>query len=447
MPERSEPPLRPTSIRHWILTATTLSAFLMYLDRACLAWMLDSESFKADIPLSKDQANLLKSSFFWAYALAQVPAGWLAERFGKRTLMTVLILLWSGFTALSGFANGLAMLLVARIGCGLAEAGAYPISGSLLSRWAHFHWRGFCSGIVSLGGRLGFVLAPLITVKVILLSGSWRWAGWSYGLIGLGVAWYFWSVFRETPRDHPACNDAERDHLDEHRPPEASAATSRPAFPWRAVLTDRSLWLMCFYQMLTNFGWAFVINSLSSYLRDVRHLSEEMNGYISTLTLFIGLFGLLLGGFATDFLTRRFGLRLGRFLPLSVTRFLSAAMCIACLYVQSPWLLAVCLGLMVFSTDFGLPAVWAWAQDVGGRNVAPIFGWANMWGNFGAALQANLAGWVLTTFDTNGDQTELFLACAIAFALAGILSFGINASRVVGEPEPQTPARTGGVVE
>jgi MFS family permease len=425
-------PARPTSVRHWIITATTLAAFLMYLDRACLAWMLDSDSFKADIPLSKDQANNLKSAFFWAYALAQVPAGWLAERFGKRTLMTVLILLWSGFTALTGFSNGLTMLFVARVGCGLAEAGAYPISGSLLSRWAHLNWRGFSSGIVSLGGRLGFVLAPLITVKIILLSGSWRWAGWAYGLVGLVVAWIFWVTFRETPATHPRCNDAERALLDEGREPSNNqVAAVHHRFPWRAVLTDRSLWLMCAYQMLTNFGWAFVINSMSTYLRDVRHLSDEMNGYISTLTLFIGLFGLLLGGLVTDLLTRKFGLRLGRLLPLSITRFVSAGMCVACLFVQSPWLLAVCLGLMVFSTDSGLPAFWAWAQDVGGRNVAPIFGWANMWGNFGAALQANLAGWLLVTFDKNGDQHELFIACAVAFTLAGVLSFGINASKRV----------------
>lgn len=424
--------MRPTSVRHWILTATTLAAFLMYLDRACLAWMLDSESFKADIPLSKDQANHLKGAFFWAYALAQVPAGWLAERFGKRALMTLLILLWSGFTALTGFSNGISMLFVARIGCGLAEAGAYPISGSLLSRWSHLNWRGFASGVVSLGGRLGFVLAPLITVKVILLSGSWRWAGWSYGIVGLAVAWVFWFAFRETPETHPHCNDSERALLAEGRePPVDTAVATRHRFPWRSVLTDRSLGLMCAYQMLTNFGWAFVINSMSSYLRDVRHLSEEMNGYISTLTLFIGLFGLLLGGLITDMLTRKFGLRLGRLLPLSVTRFVSAAMCIACLWVQNPWMLALCLGLMVFSTDAGLPAVWAWAQDVGGRNVAPIFGWANMWGNFGAALQANLAGWLLTTFDKNGDQQELFVACAIAFTLAGVLSFGINAAKKV----------------
>ena len=423
---------RPTSVRHWIITATTLAAFLMYLDRACLAWMLDSNSFKADLPLTKDQANNLKSAFFWAYALAQVPAGWLAERFGKRTLMTVLILLWSGFTALAGFSHGLLLLFVARIGCGLAEAGAYPISGSLLSRWAHLNWRGFSSGIVSLGGRLGFVLAPLITVKIILFSGSWRWAGWSYGVIGLLVAWIFWVTFRETPEVHPRCNGPERALLREGRESSTIAARGAPhRFSWRAVLVDRSLWRMCAYLMLTNFGWAFVINSMSTYLRDVRHLSEALNGSISTLTLFIGLFGLLVGGLLTDLLTRKFGLRLGRLLPLSITRFVSAAMCLACIWVQSPWLLALCLGLMVFSADSALPAVWAWAQDVGGRNVAPIFGWANMWGNFGAALQANLAGWVLATFDKNGDQKELFIACAIAFTLAGVLSFGINAEQQV----------------
>jgi MFS family permease len=423
---------RPTRVRHSVLFATTLTAFLMYLDRACLAWMLDSDSFKQELHLTKGQNDLIKSAFFWAYALAQVPAGWLAERFGKRMLMTILIITWSAFTALTGFANGIWMLLLARIGCGLAEAGAYPISGSLLSRWAHLNRRGFASGVVSLGGRLGFVLAPLITVSIIVGTGNWRWAGWIYGLVGLAVAWTFWWAFRETPQEHPQCNDAERALLNEGRnaPPEVPGAPRR-SFPWAAVLTDRSLWLMCAYQMLTNFGWAFVINSMSTYLREVRKLSDEMNGYISTLTLFIGLFGLLLGGLLTDWLTRRFGLRLGRLIPLSVTRFVSAAMCIACIWVQNPWLLAVCLGLMVFSTDSGLPAVWAWAQDVGGRNVAPIFGWANMWGNFGAALQANLAGWLLKTFDKNGDQNELFVACAIAFTLAGFLSFGINASKKV----------------
>ena len=404
----------------------------MYLDRACLGWMLDSDSFRGDITLSKGQTDTVKAAFFWAYALAQVPAGWLAERFGKRTLLTVLILLWSGFTALTGFSDGFTMLLMARLGCGLAEAGAYPISGSLLSRWAHISRRGFFSSLVPLGGRIGGALAPFITATVIAHSGNWRWAGWSYGILGLFVAGFFWYVFRDTPAVHPLCNDAERAMLEEGREPvAASSPAPRSAFPWRAVLTDGSLWLMCAYQMLTNFGWAFVINSMSGYLKDVRHLSDAMNGYISTITLVIGLFGLLLGGLFTDALTRKFGLRLGRLLPLSITRFASAAMFIVCLWVQNPWLFALCLGLMVFSTDAGLPATWAWAQDVGGRNVAPIFGWANMWGNFGAALQANLAAVLLSSFDKTGNQQVLFIASACAFTLAGFLSLGINAAKQV----------------
>jgi len=425
-------PERPTNVRYSVLTATTLVAFLMYLDRACLAWMLSSDSFRADIPLSPAAQDNLKSAFFWAYALAQVPAGWLAERFGKRTLMTVLILMWSGFTALSGFSNGLTMLLIARLGCGLAEAGAYPISGSLLSRWAHVSRRGFCSSVVPLGGRLGLALAPTITAMVILHAGSWRWAGWAYGIMGLAVAAFFWVTFRENPRAHPLCNEAERALLDEGHDAATDVTPAAPRrFPWRAVLTDRSLSLMCAYQLLTNFGWAIVINSLSGYLKDVRHLSDTMNSHISTITLVIGICGLMLGGLFTDALTRKFGLRLGRLLPLSLTRFAAAAMLIVCVWVQNPWLFAVCLGLMVFSTDSGLPATWAWAQDVGGRNIAPIFGWANMWGNFGAALQANLAVWLLARFDPNHNQKVLFVASAFAFALAGVLSFGINAAKKV----------------
>lgn len=421
---------KATNVRHAIIAATALAAFLMYLDRACLGWILESDSFKRDIVLAPEDKEWLKASFFWAYALAQVPAGWLAERFGKRLLMTLMILSWSAFTALTSFSDGLTMLLFARIGCGLAEAGAYPIAGSLLSRWANLNWRGMASSIVSLGGRLGFALAPLITSFIIFGSGDWRYAGWIYGAAGIFAAAIFWFVFRETPEAHPACNAQEVAHLNAGRPP-VTSSLKRTGFPWMAVLTDTSLWLMCAVQFLTNFGWAFVINSMPTYLKDVRHLSDQMNGTISTLTLVIGFFGLLLGGVITDACMRRFGVRMGRLLPMALTRFISAGCFILCLWAENPWALAVCLGMMTFSTDAGLPAMWAWAQDVGGKQVAPIMGWANMWGNFGAALQPTLLFYVNQNFDTNKDWHEAFLVSAGAFALSGLLSLGINAAKPV----------------
>jgi ACS family glucarate transporter-like MFS transporter len=91
---------RPTAVRHWILAATTAAAFLMYLDRICMAAIMNSDSFKADIPLDPLMDGWIKGAFFAAYAIGQLPAGYLAVRFGARSLMSVYIILWSIFTVL-----------------------------------------------------------------------------------------------------------------------------------------------------------------------------------------------------------------------------------------------------------------------------------------------------------------------------------------------------------
>lgn len=418
----------PTNIRHAIVAATTLAAFLMYVDRACLAWIIGSDSFNNDVYLDETQRGQLKSAFFWVYALGQVPAGWLGERFPKRAVLTAMILLWSACTALMSFSEGLTLLLVARIGCGIAQAGAYPIASSLLTRWSHLNRRAMASSVVSFGGRLGLVLAPSITALIIGVYG-WRWAGWLYGIAGIFTAALFYVVFRETPEGHPQCNEAEREYL---RPVAVSKpAATASAFPFVAILTDTSLWLMCAVQFLTNVGWAFAINSMADYFKRVYAVSDELNGVISTFALVGGIGGLLIGGVLTDAATRRLGIRWGRRGPIVVTRFLAAGTLALCLVTGNLWISAVLLGLMIFWNDAGVPAMWAYAQDVGGKHVAPIMGWANMWGNFGAALQPTLLVWVATHLDANRDGKEAFLVSSGAFALAGFLALGINAEKPV----------------
>ena len=418
---------KATNIRHAIVFATTMAAFLMYVDRACFAWIIGSDSFKDDVSLSAGQNEWLKGAFFWAYALAQVPAGWLAERFGKRALMSTMIIIWSAFTALTGFADGFWMLLLARAGCGLAEAGAYPIAGSLLSRWAHPQWRAMASSVVALGGRLGLVFAPLITARVIS-SLDWRWAGWMYGLAGIASALLFYYIFRETPRQHPMCNDAEREYL-------SAAGSNKPLpparFPILELLTDSSVWMMCAAQFLTNIGWAFAINSMSDHFKNVHHVNDKANGDISTLTLTFAIPALLVGGFLTDLCTRWLGVRWGRLVPMISTRFLAGATFLACLWTDQLSVLVVLLGLMIFWNDAGLPSMWAWAQDVGGRQVAPILGWANMFGNFGAAVQPLLLLGITRYLDTNHDGREAFIASSLAFFVSGVLCFGINCEKPV----------------
>lgn len=140
---------------------------LLYLDRFCVSFA--ERYIREELNLSNGQMGLFLSMFFWTYAIAQVPAGWLSDKFGPRAMLCLYILSWSLFTAGMGLVNGFAMLLVMRAGCGLAQAGAYPSSGTLLSRWSPLASRAKASSLVALGGRIGGAIAPLLTAFLMVL--------------------------------------------------------------------------------------------------------------------------------------------------------------------------------------------------------------------------------------------------------------------------------------
>jgi sugar phosphate permease len=167
MPQsRDDSPQRPSSIRYQVVALTTLLSFLLYLDRFCFSFV--ERYIKEDLGLSDDQTALLVSAFFWAYAVGQVPSGWLGDRYGARLMLALYVLLWSLFTGLIGVLVLFAAVLLFRLGCGLAQAGGYPVSGNILSKWVPFAERGLASSVVALGGRFGGALAPLLTAYLML---------------------------------------------------------------------------------------------------------------------------------------------------------------------------------------------------------------------------------------------------------------------------------------
>lgn len=427
--------MRPTAVRHQILATATLVAFLMYLDRICLGEIVKSTSFQRSIPLDEHQVDLIKGSFFWAYALAQVPAGMLSDRFGARMLISLYIAVWSVFTLATGFSAGFMTLMLVRFGCGLAEAGYYPASSGLVTRWAHIENRGMASSAIAWGGRVGGAVAPMLTSTLIATLGDWRWAGWIYGGVGVFVALLYWAVFRDHPRLHPRCNEAEVSLLAEGRGAFLPEKRASGGFPWKAACTSKNLWMANGLQFFTNIGWAFLVLYLGDYLKTVLHVDDKTGGTMTTVVLCIGIIGMPVGGWATDYFSRRYGKRLGRMLPMSVSKFIAAALYVVAISTPSPWLATVWFGLATFFADFGLPALWTTMQDISGRHQAKLFGWSNMWGNFGAAVQPLLFRFVLTRFDTNHDFHEGVWFCAAAFIVAGVFAIGVNAEQPVVEKE------------
>ncbi len=424
-------PQEPTNVRRRIIAVSMAMAFILYLDRICLAEIVKSASFNAEVVLTKPEIGRLLGSFFFAYALFQVPAGWISDRFGARAMLTSYIVLWSLFTALTGAVSSFPALLAMRLLCGAAEAGAYPTSNAVIRRWMPLSTRARASSFVTVGGRIGGTLAPVITAWLVVSIGYWRPVLWLDGAIGLIIAALYWKVVRNSPAEHPDCNEAERALIG--KPPvEAPPSLRDLGSTLIAFCKSRNLWLLALVGFLINVGWAFLITWLPTYLKEARHVEEVAGGRMVTLVLACGMIGQLTGGWFTDWSSRTFGLRRGRVIPMATSGALAGLAYLGCLYVNSAWGIVACCGLVSFAVDMGNPATWAIMQDIGGRVTAATAGWANMWGNFGASLTGFMVPWLAgVAKSTESGHNLVFMVCGGALFASGLAALGLNATKAV----------------
>lgn len=432
------PPARASGVRHRVVLVGVLASLVLYLDRYCLSELLKYEPVVADLHLTKEQISWSISAFFWSYAVLQMPAGWLADRFGPRRLYFLYIVGWSLFAAATGLAESFLGLFLIRFGLGVMQAGAYPASGSLLSRWVPVAERGWASAMIGFGGRIGAAAATAFTTRMIVVSGDWRWIMLLYGGLGAAVAGAYWWIVRDWPAEHPAVNSAERALISGGRAHEVkpNAAASESAGDslavFRFLLTNGSMWWMCLAQVTTNFGWVFLVTLLPSYLVKGRGFSDQLGANMNAVVLVAGMAGMLLGGRITDAVSRRLGLRWGRALPIACSRFAAAAAYMAVMYLDERWTVVAAFCVVAIATDLGVPATWAFAQDVGGKYAGAVLGWGNMWGNFGSAAAPVVVQWLGQRNGRTMDWNAGLLACAAAFLISGVAAFGIDATKPVG---------------
>lgn len=134
------------SRRWWIVSLLSIASLINYLDRATISLALPLVS--TDLGLNPISKGLLLSSFFWSYALMQVPIGWCADRLNLRWLYAGTFAFWCLAQGLTGFAGSLGVLILFRIMLGIGESVYLPGGTKIVSLLYRSHERGLPSGIL-----------------------------------------------------------------------------------------------------------------------------------------------------------------------------------------------------------------------------------------------------------------------------------------------------------
>jgi MFS family permease len=355
-------------------------AVITYVDRACVS--LAKPHIQEDLGLDDTQIGWTFFVFGLAYALFEIPAGWMGDKMGPRRVLMRIVMFWSVFTAATGYAWNYVSLLVCRFCFGAGEAGAFPNMTKMFTIWLPQKERGLAQGITWLSARWGGAFTPLLVYGVMLLF-TWRQTFLVFA--GLGIVWaiVFYRWFRDNPRDNPAVNEAELAalegaelNLDKH-----------VVIPWAKFVRTPTVWLLWVYYFWISYVWYFYITWLPTYIKEVLHITGREAALLAGLPLFFGGIGCFLGGWAANAIMRRFG-NLGRARRIvAVIGMLGAGiMLLLSVKIGNPILAMIAMGLSGFFNDLSMPCAWGACMDVGGKVAGSLSGSMNMMGNIGGAL-------------------------------------------------------------
>lgn len=273
--------------RRWTIVGLLFAASLInYLDRAVISFALPLIS--RDFGLTPESKGLLLSSFFWSYALMQLPIGWCADRFDLRWLYAAAFTIWSFAQGLTGLAGSLAMLLTFRILLGVGESIYLPGGTKIVSLLFPAKERGLPSGLFDFGTRTGLVLEGILVPWLLVHF------GWRRTFVFLGSTSLLWilpwlSFFPRRipiPKTHAASDGGD----------------SQSRF---RTLFNRNLLGICLGFFCFDYYWYVLVTWLPDYLVTARKLSIVQAGFYASLAFFT--FGIAepIGGWIADSLIRR----------------------------------------------------------------------------------------------------------------------------------------------
>ncbi|WP_423198578.1 MULTISPECIES: MFS transporter [unclassified Cupriavidus] len=398
---------RRTNVRYWILLLIFVVTTVNYADRATLS--ITGPAMRQEFGFDAVQMGFIFSAFSWAYVLAQLPGGWLLDRFGARRVYAVSIFAWSFFTLMQGWlglfatiGSAMTVLFVLRFAVGLSESPAFPANAKVVASWFPTAERGTASAIFNAAQYFAAVVfTPLMAW--VTHSMGWHHVYLWMGIFGMVLALLWLKVMR-SPATHPGVNRAELEHIEQgggliHMHEGAGRADGKVApagwFYARQLLSNRMLAGVYLGQYCINVLTYFFLTWFPVYLVQARGMSILKAGFVASLPAICGFLGGVLGGVISDALLRRgYTLTVARKVPIVAGMLLSVSM-IACNYVDAEWLVVGIMALAFFGKGIGALG-WAVVADTAPKEVIGLAGSIfNTFGNIAGIVTPIVIGYIL----------------------------------------------------
>ena len=393
---------RPSKIRWLIFALTCCISFVLYLHR--YSWGMVKKDISDEFGWDATQLGTLDSIFSATYALGQIPSGILCDWFGPHVLLGSIMTLWSLSMGAIVLASGYGGILAARGMFGLTQAGCYPTLSKVSKLWfpddirttlqawiATFFGRG--------GGAVCFILLGWMLGS---LGMPWRTAILILTVIGVLFAILFLFLFRNSPQEHPWCNDAEADLIREGTPDGDQATGSR--LRWSQVFKSGNMRWFFIQQFTSAYADNVYVYWIPFFLLTTKNVEIGGAGWMAALPLIGGAVGGMLGGTLQNWLIQKTGNRRWSRSSIGlIGKMLATVFIFVSLNFDSALAIVLAFALVKFFGDWSQPAVWGSVTDIAGPNTASVFGCINTIGSIAAFVAGPTMGLVIESFAELND--------------------------------------------
>ncbi|MCX7604785.1 MAG: MFS transporter [Bryobacteraceae bacterium] len=385
-----------------LLALLSFSVVINYLDRSNLS--AAAPLLSKEMALSDSELGLLLSSFFWTYALCQILAGWVVDRFNVVLAYAAGFAVWSLATGAIAFAHGFAALVMMRLVLGAGESVAFPAYSKILVRAFPEHERGMANSILDACTKLGPAFG------VYFAAWFMQEFGWRPFFLATGFGALAWLPFwlRYAPAQLPGSHSED-----------GSEAASARGPGWRELLSSRTVWATFLGLFCHNYNWYLLLTWLPTILVRERGFTMAGMGAWNATLLTVTAAATLAAGWSSDRLAARTQdvARLRRGFLITGLLFTAAAMPFT--VAGPPWVSAVSLLAAFTGIGIYVSNCWAFTQTLAGAAAGRWTGMQNAFANLGGVIAPALTGFLV-------ERTGQFLAAVLtssAVLLAGAASY------------------------